>query len=145
MIYLLTAINLVTSSILRVCQLNLSKVLVGVKLRACIHQDECTCVYMSFYICTLFKKNIRIGQNISLSFIQVSSLKRIFALGRTFHSVSFKFPVTVPVHWLPRYQLTIVPLSFFPSIHFVLPSTTSDLNSKIEITPSIPNYNSFSF
>ena len=48
----------VTSLILRICQLSLSEVLIGVGLRACIHRDECVCMFMSNWVCTVFlKKN----------------------------------------------------------------------------------------
>ena len=38
---------MVTSSISRICRLSLSEVLIGVGLRACIHRDECACVFVS--------------------------------------------------------------------------------------------------
>ena len=44
----------VTSSILRICQLSLSEVLIEVGLRACIHRDEYVCVFVS--VCTMFFK-----------------------------------------------------------------------------------------
>ena len=51
----------VTSSISRICRLSLSEVLIGVGLRACIHRDECACVFVSVCVCTVFlKKNINV-------------------------------------------------------------------------------------
>jgi len=47
---------MVTSSILRICRLCLSEVLIEVGLRACIHRDECVCMFMSNWVCTVFLK-----------------------------------------------------------------------------------------
>jgi len=44
----------VTFSILKICSLILSEVLIGIGLHACIHRDECTCVYVSICVCTMF-------------------------------------------------------------------------------------------
>ena len=44
----------VTLSILRICRLSLSEVLIGVELRACIHRDECARVFVSICVCTVF-------------------------------------------------------------------------------------------
>ena len=46
----------VTSSISRICRLSLSEVLIGVGLRACIHRNECACVFVSVCVCTVFLK-----------------------------------------------------------------------------------------
>ena len=46
----------VTSSISRICRLSLSEVLIGVGLRACIHRDECACVFVSVCVCTFLEK-----------------------------------------------------------------------------------------
>ena len=48
----------VTSSISRICRLSLSEILIGVGLRACIHRDECACVFVSVCICTVFLKKL---------------------------------------------------------------------------------------
>ena len=49
---------MVTSSISRICRLSLSEVLIGVGLRACIHRDECACVFVSICVFNVFlKKN----------------------------------------------------------------------------------------
>jgi len=48
----------VTSSISRICRLSLSEVLRGVGLRACIHKDECVCVFMSVCVYTVFLKKL---------------------------------------------------------------------------------------
>ena len=48
----------VTSSILRICRLSLSEVLIGIGLCARIHRDECAYVFVSVCVCTVFfKKN----------------------------------------------------------------------------------------
>ena len=44
----------VTSSILRICRLSISKVLIGVGLRACIYRDACACVFVSVCVYTVF-------------------------------------------------------------------------------------------
>ena len=49
----------VTSSISRICRLNLSEVLIGVGLRACIYSDECACVFVSVWVCTVFLKKLK--------------------------------------------------------------------------------------
>ena len=36
----------VTSLISRICRLSLSEVLIGLRLRACIHRNECACVFV---------------------------------------------------------------------------------------------------
>ena len=46
-------------SISRICWPNLSKMLIEVGLRACIHKGECASAFVSVCVCTLFhKKNI---------------------------------------------------------------------------------------
>ena len=37
-------------------RLSFSEVLIGVGLRACIHRDECACVFVSVCVCTVFLK-----------------------------------------------------------------------------------------
>ena len=37
-----------------ICRLSLLEVLIGVGLRACIHRDECACVFVSVCFCTVF-------------------------------------------------------------------------------------------
>ena len=51
--------SVVTSSISRICRLSLSEVLIGVGLRACIHRDECACVFVSVCVCSVFLKKHR--------------------------------------------------------------------------------------
>ena len=46
----------VTSSISKIYRLSLSEVHIGVGLRACIHRDECACVFVNVYVCTVFLK-----------------------------------------------------------------------------------------
>jgi len=46
----------VTSLISRICRLSLSEVFIKVGLRACIHRDECACVFVSICVCTVFLK-----------------------------------------------------------------------------------------
>jgi hypothetical protein len=46
-------VSVVTFSISRVCQLGLSKVLIGVELRARGCMGECACVYVNVCNCTL--------------------------------------------------------------------------------------------
>ena len=53
----------VTSSISRICRLSLSEVLIEVRLRACIHRDECACVFVSVCVCTVFLKNKKMDKN----------------------------------------------------------------------------------
>ena len=48
----------VTSSILRICQLSLSEVLIEVGLRSCIHRDECACVFVSVCVYCVSQKKI---------------------------------------------------------------------------------------
>ena len=48
--------SVMTSSISKICRLSLSEMLIGVGLRACIHSDECACVFVSVCVCTVFLK-----------------------------------------------------------------------------------------
>ena len=43
-----------TSSISRTCQLSLLEMLIGVGLCACIHRDECGCMFVFVCVCTIF-------------------------------------------------------------------------------------------
>ena len=49
-------VPLVTSSISRICWLSLSKMLIEIGLRACIHRSECASAFVSVCVCTLFRK-----------------------------------------------------------------------------------------
>jgi hypothetical protein len=50
--------HVVTSSISRICRLSLSEVLIGVGLRACIHRDECACVFVSACVYCVSQKKL---------------------------------------------------------------------------------------
>ena len=54
----------VTSSISKIYRLSLSEVHIGVGLRACIHRDECACVFVSVCVCTVFLKKKRYTKHI---------------------------------------------------------------------------------
>ena len=59
-----SGVFVVTSSISRSCRLNLLEVPIGVGLRACIHRDECACVFVSVCVYCVSKKiyNFFIGK-----------------------------------------------------------------------------------
>ena len=49
--------HVVTSSILRICRLSLSEMLIGVGLRVCIHRDESACVFVNVCVFVSQKKS----------------------------------------------------------------------------------------
>lgn len=42
---------------LKICAGSVFEVLIKVHVRVCVYRDECVCMYMSVYDCTMFRKN----------------------------------------------------------------------------------------
>jgi hypothetical protein len=61
---------MVTLSILRICQLILLEVIIGVELRACIQKGECACVYERPHLYRVWQKKIKTTEIIYVSIIK---------------------------------------------------------------------------